>query len=193
MPTSAWLQTILFCFDLSKWIFLHKTPKMLERIFKQAEYPEDQEHAHAVLISHVVHRGINLGALLGLGRVGISELSAWNYGTANEIPALRSVARASLWTSGVITVMLMSKLQSKEYIEWQDRSWRLLGHETQRRVDYWSIGGAGIGAIAGLLKPNPKNASLFARGFGGGALGSLAGVVALEAYKIVQGDKTPTL
>lgn len=176
---------------------------VVDAIFPRATYAEDQQHAHAVLTTHVMHRAINLGAVVGLGMYSIRAARTrilqrsptpqhpqplLKHGALHAPGLLRTVAGSTMWTCGFLAIGLAGRMWGRELIEWQDRSWRLLGHSTQRNVDRWSAAGGAVGSIASLAFKR-SSPSLFARGFGGFALGSIAGVLALEVYKSTKGTQ----
>jgi hypothetical protein len=164
---------------------------MLDHIFPRADYAEEQQYAKTILTTHVLHRSLNVGGVLGLARVGASSIWHRYRGTAGiaSTPTLLAVSKTTIWTTVFVSAALGARMYSKDAIEWQDRSWRLLGHPTQRAVDEWSTVGAVSGAIVGAGLKGKGNVGIMSRGFGGAAIGSLIGVVALETYRRIEGAK----
>jgi fermentation-respiration switch protein FrsA (DUF1100 family) len=66
--------------------------------------------------------------------------------------------------------MTWGRMRGREDVEWQDRSWRLLENEGEKRTDWWTLGGTSAGAIAGLLAARQGRISVpVGRAFLGGA------------------------
>ncbi|KAL8744697.1 MAG: hypothetical protein Q9190_003077 [Brigantiaea leucoxantha] len=160
---------------------------MLQKLFVQAPYAEDQPSAKPILIIHVLHRGYNAGALIGT--IGTTLNAAFAYiATRPPYPdpiiarLVRSGSYGSFYGTAFMAVGLTMKMWGKEPIEWQDRSWRLLINEGQNHTDDWSIRGAGIGAVMSLIGRKARFGglgrwSVLRAGFGGAGLGSALGIV----------------
>ena len=48
-------------------------------------------------------------------------------------------------------VSVWGRMRGREEIEWKDRAWRLLENKGELRTDWWTVGGAATGAVAGVL------------------------------------------
>ncbi|KAG0128278.1 hypothetical protein HOY82DRAFT_566023 [Tuber indicum] len=156
----------------------------MDRFFLRHDYAEDQPYSGTILTTHVLHRGANLGAVIGAlyggARYGLSA-------HARKSPLAASMVRASgvgvVVTTGIAAVMLSARMYGKQEIEWQDRSWRLLENKPQNRIDEWSASGALIGGVLGGVKKG-----LGWRGITGSAgIGSVVGIVGWAVYNKTRG------
>lgn len=87
---------------------------------------------------------------------------------------------------GIATTLMM---YSKEKIEWQDRSWRLLSNAGQNNADVWSLGGMIIGGALGTVVSRKFKISLTKGIAGSAGLGCLTGLTCMIIYgKIVKGN-----
>lgn len=164
---------------------------MLDLFLSPAAYAEDQPHSHLILGTHVIHRGFNLGAMIGIG----SSLAVHSYRKLNKSPSytpsnlfsqtLTGAARGGMVGLGFGVLAVTGRMYSKDLIEWQDRSWRLLHHPTQNQTDHWSAFGAATGAIGGAMYNTTTPRALL----GGAALGSSAAIVIMLAYRTMRGGK----
>lgn len=155
----------------------------MDRIFALAPFAEDQPHSKAILNTHVMHRGITtssaIGVMIGLGlsfKKGITPTTV-----------LRSSSTGLVVGMPIVALVLGGRMYGREHIEWQDRSWRLLSNPYQNQTDVWSaagmvVGGAVGGARRGALLPAWRGVA------GGAGLGSLAGVAAMMAWRVLRGD-----
>jgi hypothetical protein len=158
---------------------------MLDLLLHPAAYAEDQQYSKLILSTHVIHRGFNLGAIVGIGaslaRTGYYKARPSKatfpipYGSTPLSQTLRFAARGGLFGLAFGALALGGRMYSKSLIEWQDRSWRLLQHSTQNQTDHWSLIGAGLGVIAHAALY--RSASTPMRLFGAGALGSSSAIV----------------
>ncbi|PWW73664.1 hypothetical protein C7212DRAFT_359382 [Tuber magnatum] len=156
----------------------------MDRFLRHPDYAEDQHYSHTILTTHVLHRGANfgaaLGALYGGARYGLSA-------HARKLPLAASMVRASgfgvVVGTGIATVMLLGRMYGRQEIEWQDRSWRLLGNKPQNRIDEWSASGALVGGVLGGVREG-----LHWRGvIGSAGIGSVVGIVGWAVYSNVKG------
>ncbi|UZJ55798.1 hypothetical protein CBS101457_005118 [Exobasidium rhododendri] len=165
---------------------------MLDLLFTPAAYAEDQPHSRLILSVHVIHRGFNLGSFVGI----TSSLAIASFQKLRAKPGLTSphlfsnslkfASRGGLIGLGFGAVALTGRMYSKDLIEWQDRSWRLLQHPTQNQTDYWSIAGAGVGVfVTGVVYKAVTPRALF----GGAAIGSSSAIIAMLAYRALRGGK----
>lgn len=147
----------------------------MSRYFPHADYAEDQPYGKTILTAHVLYRGFQTGAVIGLG-----------IGAARSLVRRKPFAIVALAQTGygalVGTVLMIPGLPfymyNKTDIEWKDRSWRLLENEGQKEVDDWSSVGFVGGALAALRSPAVRQAGRVSlvRIAGGAALGDLLGV-----------------
>lgn len=88
---------------------------------------------------------------------------------------------ATLWTLSLVGLGTAARMWSREEIEWQDRSWRLLEHRGQLKTNDWTYGGmaAGAAAAAGVVRPGPPWVGVL----GAVSIGSLVGVTARMGYR----------
>jgi len=149
-------------------------------------YAEDQPHTTAILTTHVLLRGFQLGAAVGPIAAPI------RYRILRRAPSpppflptlLHTTSSSAFVGTGILALALVGRMWGREDIEWKDRAWRLLENEGQVEVDTWSgvgmVGGAaatvGVGRRYGLV-----------RGFrdvvGGAGLGGVAGVLGYVGWR----------
>lgn len=81
--------------------------------------------------------------------------------------------------AGAMALMVPYYMHGRDYIEWQDRSWRLLNNEGQVAVDNWSISGALSGIVSPVMVARLRVSSPWALTMivGRAGIGSLAGTV----------------
>lgn len=86
-------------------------------------------------------------------------------------------------------VLLTGRMRGAEYVEWQDRSWRLLENEGQMMHDLYADVGAGAGASSGLLNfvarrsPGVSMLLMTREVVGRAALGAVVGFMSCEIVK----------
>lgn len=183
-------------------------------LIQRAEYAEDQEYAPVILTTHVLHRGFQSGVAVGLV-IGAARVLYFRLGSAQHPSAaatvgqeqlrpaalrksprlsatgtfLHSAARGGLITSLAMSLALPLYIRyisdgSNTQIVWQDRAYRLLHNEGQMKVDKWSVAGMMIGAVSHLSSPRYGPTALTLLGRLG--IGSLAGVLSMEAWDVVR-------
>lgn len=165
----------------------------MNHLFHQAPFAEDQAHAHTILTTHVLYRGFQIGSLLGplIGLSGNLYLRS-RRGNARMIPLLPSIVRATgvsaVFGTGFLALALVGRMWGREEVEWQDRSWRLLGNKGQNEVDEWSAAGMVVGGVENLLAGGRgKGWKLWTGSVG---LGGLVGVGGYLAWRYgVKGGK----
>jgi hypothetical protein len=160
----------------------------MSRLFPHPPYAEDQPFPHTILTAHVLYRGFQAGALIGLLYGGTKTAYRQGLrsalGTSTGLSAVtRSVGYGSMVGTTLMVVMLPLRMRGREEIEWRDRSWRLLENEGQMLVDDFS----GVGTLVGLGSMAFRNsAALGPLGWkevlGRAGLGSLAGVLGYLVY-----------
>lgn len=175
----------------------------MSRYFPHPPYAEDQPLARTILTTHVATRAVTLGTLLGITFTSVrAAVPALRPKTDTPFAArlLHSCARNIFITLGITGVGLVGRMWGREYVEWQDRSWRLLENKGQVETDDWTYGGMG-GATAGALlavwraggEARPAVKMLGWRGIVGVAgLGSVGGMMGYMAWRYgVNGGKFP--
>ena len=163
----------------------------MSRFYPHTEYAEDQPYPKTILTAHVLDRGFQSGAVIGLAS-----------GVIRSLIRKRPLATAILTPTGtgalIGTALMIPGLpfymSGKEDIEWRDRSWRLLENEGQKEVDDWSSVGFVGGVIAAARSEAYRQATKgrVLKLIGGGALGDLLGVTGYMAWRYgVHGGKWP--
>lgn len=170
----------------------------MSRFFPHSTYAEDQPLAHTLLYTHVIHRGMQTGALFGLlTGTTRSLLAARRTSLATVQPALfpqvlRTTGYGALIGAGALGVLgTVARMWGREEIEWKDRSWRLLENKGQVECDDWSVAGLGVGAVAAVVTESGNAAPGRAlRILGGAGLGNLAGVGGYMLWRyVIKGGK----
>ena len=151
----------------------------MSRHFPHADYAEDQPLGKTILTSHVLYRGFQTGAVIGLGIGAVRSLIRRN----PFVTVLAQTGYGALVGTALMIPGLPFYMWNKTDIEWKDRSWRLLENEGQKEVDDWSTVGSVGGALAALRSPAVRQAGRFSivRLAGGAALGDLLGVTGYMA------------
>ena len=178
----------------------------MNHLFPHAQYAEDQPYSKTILTYHVLFRGWQSGALVGLGISGVRAFSKRRR-TKPTLPSaiprstplsstLRSTGYASLVGFGLMVPGLAARMWGREEIEWQDRSWRLLHNPGQVEVDDWSTAGAVVGAVAGLRSPGVLQSGRVSalRVTGAAGVGTCVGIVGYMVWRYgVHGGKWPEI
>ncbi|MCJ1315897.1 hypothetical protein MMC15_001217 [Xylographa vitiligo] len=178
----------------------------MSHLFPHTLYAEDQPLAHTILTTHIVFRGFQSGAaiglLLGSAQHSLSLLRQRRAPSPLYTPArlaflpatmVRSTAVGAVVGTALMAVALPGRMWRREEIEWKDRSWRLLENKGQQEVDAWGAAGAGVGAVMGVW----GRRALVERGWwkgvvGGAGVGTMVGVVGYMVWRYgVQGGKWP--
>ncbi|KAF1944204.1 hypothetical protein EJ02DRAFT_452578 [Clathrospora elynae] len=119
-------------------------------------YAEDQPYAQTILYLHVMRASAMSFSFLSLFQIPASLIAA----RYRKMPIDYSVVFArTLKTSGrglVIgtaagAIMTWGHMMGREEMEWKDRSWRILANTGEVKTDWVTLGGAGAGAVAGLV------------------------------------------
>lgn len=154
----------------------------MSRYWPHTAYAEDQTFHHTILTTHVLHRGFQTGAALGIfaGSVRFLTLSRKSSVAASwplfRVTLERSTGMGGLIGTGALAVLLTARMWGRQQIEWQDRSWRLMENQGQVEVDDWSLSGAALGVAAVVLRRQKGETLGWRRLTGGAGLGSI-GVV----------------
>lgn len=171
-------------------------------LWPHTPYAEDQSFSRLILISHVLHRGFQTGAAIGvLGGTASSILALRSSVSLSSAQAasrfVMSTGRGAVWGLGLMAILLPFRVSGLQKIEWQDRSWRLLENEGQVEVDNWSVGGATLGIAATALARRRGMISIVQTGtpislkaqlhsvIGGAGIGSLTGVLGYMVWRYV--------
>ncbi|KAK3697950.1 hypothetical protein LTR37_017174 [Vermiconidia calcicola] len=154
----------------------------MSRFFPHTAYAEDQPYAQMLLTYHVLHRGLQSGAVVGLG---ISVVRSLIRHTPLATAALRSSGYGAIIGTALMVPGLASQMAGKTEIEWKDRSWRLLENEGQKEVDDWSNAGFVAGALATVRSDafRQLRQGRWVKLVGGAAMGSLLGVTGYMAWR----------
>ncbi len=162
----------------------------MSRFFPHPQYAEDQPYARTILTAHVLSRGFQTGAVIGLGIGGIRSLflrKPW-------ITLVAQTGYGAIAGTALMIPGLPMYMYGKTEIEWKDRSWRLLAHPGQKEVDDFSSAGLIGGALVGLRSSTVRQAGRlgFVRLMGAAAVGDLAGIAGYMIYRYgVHGGKWP--
>ena len=163
----------------------------MSRFFLHTEYAEDQPYARTILTTHVLDRGFQSGAVIGLG-IGAVRSLVRRQPIATAI--LRSTGLGAIIGTALMIPGLPFYMWNTSDIEWQDRSWRLLENEGQKEVDDWTS----VGFVGGALATARSEAFRQARSgrwlklIGGTAVGELLGVAGYMVWRYgVHGGKWP--
>ncbi|KAH6987681.1 hypothetical protein BKA56DRAFT_612441 [Ilyonectria sp. MPI-CAGE-AT-0026] len=164
----------------------------MSRFFPHTPYAEDQPLSRTILTTHVVARTITASALISAGITTTRQLVPAFRPKATDLSLaprlLRSASTGTLVAVGLGAAMTAGRMQGREEIEWQDRSWRLLENKGQVETDDWAVAGMAAGAAAGAAA-----GGLGWRGaVGGMGLGSVGGMLGYLGWRYgVNGGKFP--
>lgn len=152
-------------------------------LFPHTVYAEDQANAHATLYLHVMRASAMTCSFASLFRFPASLLNARYRKLPIDMRAitartLTSSGRALVIGSAVGALMTWGRMRGREEIQWQDRAWRILQNEGEVKTDWVTIGGAGAGAVAGLVaaRRGAVPASVGNAMLGGAGAGAAIGV-----------------
>ncbi|EME43761.1 hypothetical protein DOTSEDRAFT_71564 [Dothistroma septosporum NZE10] len=174
----------------------------MSRFFPHSSYAEDQPLAHTLLWSHVLYRGFQTGATLGLAVGATQALLQARKAQRGGSTVQRALLATTLRSTGIGAVAftalmvpgIVMRMNGREEIEWKDRSWRLMENKGQIEVDDWSL----VGTVAGTLAAARRGASQEVgrariwRLAGGAGAGSMFGVLGYMAWRYgVHGGKWP--
>ncbi|MCJ1286059.1 hypothetical protein MMC26_005401 [Xylographa opegraphella] len=181
----------------------------MSRLFLHPAYAEDQPLARTILTTHVLFRGFQSGAAVGL-LLGSARHSLWLLRQRRSpspiaqlqastrlafLPAsiVRSTAVGAVVGTVLMAVALPGRMWGREEIEWKDRSWRLLENKGQQEVDTWGVVAAGVGALVGIGGGRGLVQRALWNGVVGGAgVGTTVGWVGYMVWRYgVHGGKWP--
>ncbi|KAI9730104.1 MAG: hypothetical protein M1834_006096 [Cirrosporium novae-zelandiae] len=151
--------------------------KTLYNLLPHSDYEEDQPLHHFILTQHVLHRGFQAGALIGLP-IGLYRL--YKPTSAQSLlpkPTIlcRVAGQSALIGTGLLTLGLVGRMFGREDYEWRERSWRLLENKGQMRMDDYAVGGMAVGGVGALLGKNALKGLGWKGAVGALALGDLGG------------------
>ncbi|KAK3719316.1 hypothetical protein LTR37_004535 [Vermiconidia calcicola] len=154
----------------------------MSRLFPHSAYAEDQPFAQTLLTYHVLHRGLQSGAVVGLS---IGVVRSLIRHTPLATAALRSTGYGAIIGTALMVPGLAGQMAGKTEIEWKDRSWRLLENEGQKEVDDWSNAGfvAGVLAIVRSDALRQLKKGRWVKLVGGAAMGNLLGVTGYMIWR----------
>jgi hypothetical protein len=120
---------------------------------------------------------------ISLFQLPVALLRARYLGISINMPilvarTLRYSGRSFLVGAATGAVATWGRMRGRSEVEWQDRSWRILENGGEVKTDWVTIGGAGAGAVAGLIaaKRGMISTSLGTAVLGGAGAGSSIGV-----------------
>jgi hypothetical protein len=152
-------------------------------LFAHPVYAEDQPYAHTILYLHVMRASAMTFSFFSLFRFPASLVAARyrkipvDY-NAISAQTLRGSSRAFALGTTAGALMTWGRMRGREEIEWKDRSWRIIENNGEVRTDWVTLGGAGAGAVAGLIAARrgavPMNVGRAA--LGGAGIGMASGV-----------------
>ncbi|KAK5708722.1 hypothetical protein LTR17_020432 [Elasticomyces elasticus] len=169
----------------------------MSRFFPHAAYAEDQPFARTILTSHVLYRGFQTGATVGLAAAGVQSIMRARRGSIRPpiiARILRTTGVGALIGTVLMVPALAARMWGREDIEWQDRSWRLLVNDGQLEVDDFSLVGAVAGALASMrvFRTNLTMAGSALMVSGGAGAGTMLGVVSYMAWRYgIRGGEWP--
>ncbi|KAF2463495.1 uncharacterized protein BDR25DRAFT_108961 [Lindgomyces ingoldianus] len=126
-------------------------------LFPHPPYAEDQPLSHEILYLHVIRAGAMMGSVFPLITAPSSLLvSRYRHATAFNastlIPRLLTHSARGLVIGSIFGVVAtFARMRGREEIEWKDRSWRLIENKGQVEQDWWTLEGAVVGVITGVL------------------------------------------
>jgi hypothetical protein len=152
-------------------------------LFPHPLYAEDQPYARTILSLHVMRASAMTFSFLSLFRFPASlavtryHKTPVNYSTILA-RTLKASGRSLMIGTAVGAFMTWRRMRGREDIEWKDRSWRILENNGELKTDWVTLGGAGAGAMGGLvaarrgvIPASVRNAVL-----GGASVGMASGV-----------------
>ena len=168
----------------------------MSRFFPHSEYAEDQPLARTLLTTHVMYRGFQSGATIGIAIGAVQSVFQLRKGLTRQAvlgSGLRSIGIGAVIGTGLMVPGLVMRMWGREEIEWKDRSWRLLENEGQKEVDDWSLLGTVAGAVAVARRTIVRETarSKFLRLSGGAGVGSMVGVMGYMVwrYGVMRGER----
>ena len=169
----------------------------MSRFWPQAAYAEDQPYYKAILQTHVMYRGFQVGAITGTA-AGLAHSAILWRNSATPV-VMRATMLSYIGIGAILSTVLCAVatpvlMRSREEIEWRDRSWRLLQNKGQVAVDDWSLAGSIVGAAAVAARKEAGKQLGWKRFMGGVGLGNMAGIVGYMAWRgLSKGEEVPEI
>jgi hypothetical protein len=155
----------------------------MDSLFPQAAFAEDQQNAKAILYLHVMRASAMSFTFFSLARIPIILARAQFRKVPVDVPALfartlQSSGRVFAIGSAVGALMTWGRMRGRTEVEWQDRSWRILGNNGEVKTDWTTMVGSGAGAVVGAVaaRRGAIPASVGSALLGGAAAGSSVGM-----------------
>jgi hypothetical protein len=152
-------------------------------LFRHPLYAEDQPYARTVLYLHVMRASAMSFSFLSLAQFPAS-IVATRYRNRpidyNAILArtLKTSGRGLVLGTAAGAFMIWGRMRGRQEIEWKDRSWRILEISGEVKTDWVTLGGAGVGAVVGLVAARRGEVSVTVGNavLGGSSVGVAGGV-----------------
>jgi len=160
--------------------------ELYELGWEASDIPKDPK---GELVSHVLRKGYQAGALVGL--VAAPLFLRFGRGVPFGTPLLLESAHWALNAAGAFTLvssgMLAYKWSGIDMPGFVDRAYRLRHNSGQRRTDQFSVAGMLVGGAGGLMLPGhgPTTGPLY-RVAGCATLGCALGVLAHVGLSLVE-------
>lgn len=170
----------------------------MSRLFPHPAYAEDQPLSKTILTTHVMYRGLQSGAFVGILSGSVRSLLVMR---RSRVPVAAAIPNAAgmiqrhsgvgaLIGVGLMVIGLPARMWGRQDIEWRDRSWRLLENAGQMEVDDWSLVGTALGAAYAVATVPASDPSRFIRILGGTGIGSMTGVAGYMVWRYgIRGGK----
>ncbi|KAF1851882.1 uncharacterized protein K460DRAFT_362652 [Cucurbitaria berberidis CBS 394.84] len=125
-------------------------------LFPHTPYAEDQPYAQSILYLHTMRASAMSFTFLSLFQLPISLIRARRSQTPISTSilltdTLRTSGRGLVLGTVAGAAMVLGRMWGREEIEWKDRSWRILENKGEIKTDWVTLGGAGAGAVAGVV------------------------------------------
>jgi len=164
----------------------------LDSLFPHTETAEDQPMSRTILITHVVHRSLPIGAAIG-ALIPIIQTSILKRPSSSTAPFINRVLKGSatgtLTSAAICLGLTFVRMRDQDDYAWRDRSWRLLEHKYQCELDDFSVASATAGGILGARAMRGVG-PVWRGAVGGAGLGTVAGVVIYMGWRYgVNGGK----
>jgi len=163
-----------------------KKKMSLNSLYPHTETAEDQPMSRAILITHVVHRGLPIGATIG-ALVPIIKTSVLKRPSLSATPyiirILKGSATGTLTAGAICFGVTLARMNGQDDYGWRDRSWRLLENKYQCELDDFSVASAAVGGVFGARVVRGGAEPVWRGAVGGAGLGTLAGVVIYMGWR----------
>lgn len=173
----------------------------MSRYFPHPPGVEDQPYSRTILITHVLHRGFQAGAMFGsMGGLSYSVYRYFRPLASSTTPqlefrnlflsaTLRSTGTGAIAGQGLMVLGVTARMWGKDKSEWQDRAWRLLENKGQLSTDDWSLNGMAVGIALAVFAA--RRGIIIAKAgpiavIGAAGLGSLIGTEGSMEWRALQ-------